>query len=344
MNGKPEEEVTKMSAMAEHRKTAKDGKSSAKAAAWFVLVTMGGTSVTLNIWDATHSTHPLYGLIAFLRGLAPVLAALGISEAGARFNGGKVFQRVAFGIMVGAMFLSASAIASVLRPSYPAGILGTIMSWLFGLVLDAAALAGLWIILTERERRRDAERQEAEHDAGRELAEAVAAAEARLRDEADAESEQLQAAHSAELERLRTELTAANATAGALRERIAASRKSRRGSGRKSGGTSAQGRPGSSARSETGTSGPEPASVAAGSSGPEGEMDLDTEARILALIEQGKSPTDARILALIAGGHSASEAGVLAGKSDGYGRQVARLNRAARQEPAGDQRTEGDME
>ena len=105
-----------MTGMAEHRTPSRAEKSSAKAAAWSVLITMGGTSVTLNIWDATHATHPLYGLIAVLKGLAPVLAAMLLSEAGARFDGGKVFRGVAFGIMGGAMVLSASAVASVLRP------------------------------------------------------------------------------------------------------------------------------------------------------------------------------------------------------------------------------------
>jgi hypothetical protein len=41
---------------------------------------------------------------------------------------------------------------------------------------------------------------------------------------------------------------------------------------------------------------------------------------------------EARILALIAEGHSASKAGILAGKSDSYGRQVARLARTAPQD------------
>jgi len=59
---------------------------------------------------------------------------------------------------------------------------------------------------------------------------------------------------------------------------------------------------------------PEPEAV------PGGPMDLDAEARILALIDEGHSP---------------SRAGVMAGKSDSYGRQVARaardLSRAAPQ-------------
>ena len=76
-----------MTVMADHRKTA-PGKSSAKVPAWAVLITMGGTSIVLNFWDATHAPHPLNLLVAGLRGFAPVLAAMFISEAGARFDGG----------------------------------------------------------------------------------------------------------------------------------------------------------------------------------------------------------------------------------------------------------------
>jgi hypothetical protein len=320
--------------MADHRKTA-PGKSSAKVPAWAVLITMGGTSITLNFWDATHAASPMFWLIAGLRGFAPVLAAMFISEAGARFDGGKVFRRVTFAIMGGAMLLSASAVANVLRPSYPAGWLGLGMAWLFGIVLDAAALTGLWIILTERERRRAAERAEEARDAAGEMAEAVAAAEARVAEQAHAEADEMRAAMEAELARLSTELTAANATAEALREKATSARKRRRTSARKPATTSARNQPAGTA--------PEPAPGSAGSSAPEDVLDVDAEATLLALIEEGKSPTDARILALIAGGHSASEAGVLAGKSDSYGRYVARLAKAAKKEPAGGERTDGDV-
>lgn len=315
-----------MNDMADHRRAPQ--KSSAKGPAWGVLVTMGGTSVTLNIWDATHGAH-LFWLIAGLRGFAPVLAAMFLSEVGARFDGGKTFRWVAFSIMAGAMVLSASAVANVLRPSYPAGVLGLVLSWMFGLVLDAAALAGLWVILTERERKRVAERLAAEHDAGQELAEAVAAAEDRVRGELDAEAARLHEAHATELERLRTELAAANATAEALRT-AARGRKPRRSSARKPVAATARNLPGTTAPEPASTSGAEATKVPAGTTGPAGELDMDQEARLL-------------ILDYVAKGHSASEAGRLAGKTDGYGRQVVRLAKAAKQEPAAGERTEGDM-
>lgn len=224
-----------MTVMADHRKTA-PGKSSARVPAWAVLITMGGTSIVLNFWDATHSPHPLFLLIAGLRGFAPVLAAMFISEAGARFDGGQAVRRVCFAIMGGAMLLSASAVANVLRPSYPAGLLGLALSWLFGIVLDAAALTGLWMILTERQRRREAERAEEARDAAGEMAEAVAAAEARAAEQArqeraqiEAEAAQERAAVETELARTSAELTAANATVEALKT---AARGQRRGRSR----------------------------------------------------------------------------------------------------------------
>lgn len=223
MSQDQERDSPKMDGMtAKHASAAE--KSSAKVPAWAVLVTMGGTSITLNFWDATHAASPMFWLIAGLRGFAPVLAAMFISEAGARFDGGKTFRRVTFAIMGGAMLLSASAVANVLRPSYPAGWLGLGMSWLFGIVLDAAALTGLWIILTERERRRDAERQGEADDAAQAMAEAVAAAQERAAEAAameraqiEAEAAEASAALEAELARMSAELTAANATAEALR-------------------------------------------------------------------------------------------------------------------------------
>lgn len=282
---------------------ARPARSSAKVAAWSVLLTMGGTSVTLNIWDATHAAH-LFWLIAGLKGLAPVLAAMFLSEAGARFDGGDAFRRVAFGIMAGAMILSASAVANVLRPSYPAGWLGLGMSWLFGIVLDAAALTGLWVILSERKRKADAltEMESAE----RTLAEAERIVAEAAGSVAEAERK------AAEME---AELATTKAALEAERERRVPARNRRRSSGRKTARTSG--------RTVAPGTAPEPEATSAPGDGP----DLDAEVRILALIAEG---------------HSASQAGIMAGKSDSYGRQVARLAKAAKQEPAGDERSDGD--
>lgn len=111
---------------------------------------------------------------------------------------------------------------------------------------------------------------------------------------------------------LRAELeTAQSARSEAEAERDALTRKLPGSAPRKRRGTPARNRK----RKPGGTGTPEPEAAAAGTSGLEDmPMDLDTEGRILWLIAQG---------------NSASRAGILAGASDSYGRQVARLAKAA---------------
>jgi hypothetical protein len=99
----------------------------------------------------------------------------------------------------------------------------------------------------------------------------------------------------------------ARARAEAERDRAAAKAEA---ATRKTSGTTARTR----GRNRTGTGTPEPETSKAGTSSAAEEPDLDTEAKILKLISEG---------------HSASKAGVLAGKSDSYGRQVARLAKTA---------------
>jgi hypothetical protein len=179
MTGEP----ATMTDMANPKHAASADKSSAKVAAWSVLITMGSASAILQMWHATHFGH-MPDILAVLEGLAPVGAAMGLSEVGARFDGGKTFRILAFGVMAGAMVLSADAIAAVLRPSEPAGTLGVAMSWLFGLVLDAAALTCLWVLLTERGRRKATANADEAFNTEQEVAAAVAETEARVRAEA----------------------------------------------------------------------------------------------------------------------------------------------------------------
>jgi hypothetical protein len=63
---------------------------------------------------------------------------------------------------------------------------------------------------------------------------------------------------------------------------------------------------------------PEPEPVA------EEVVDIDAEARILKAMAAGELDTEAAILQLVAAGRTPSRAGRLAGRSDSYGRQVAR--------------------
>jgi hypothetical protein len=209
-------------------------RSSAVTAAWAVLVGMGGTSVTYNVYHAVHHGSMNLGL-ALLYGIAPVFAAALLSHIVAEHDGGRFLQAVTFAVMLGAMTLSIGATAAVVKPAA-----GPWMQWLFGAVLDAAALVALRVILTGRKRKAEAamameaaERTVAEAERiAAEAAGSVAEAEQKA---AEIEAEALAAkdAVQAELTRVSTELAAANATVEALRSRRGSPRKSSRSSGRK---------------------------------------------------------------------------------------------------------------
>jgi hypothetical protein len=255
-----------------------------RADVWFVLVITGGTSATLQMYHATHATGTVL-LIAALVGLVPAATAVGLSHVVASHKSVIVLRLITFAVMLAVMAASASASAAVIRP-----IDGLWFAWILSVALDAAALACVWVLLG------DSERKAAEASA-LELAQKTAA---------EAQSAAEEAA--SKVAGLEAELVSARAALDAERARRVPARKPRRSSARKPATV--------------------PVPVAPGSSAPEDVPDLDTEARILALIDQG---------------YSASKAGVLAGTSDSYGRQVARLAKAAKTEPAGADRSEGDV-
>lgn len=114
------------------------------SAAWAILIFLGGTTVVFNIWHATHWGHMRLPL-ALLYGIAPVVAAMGLSHIVATHKSGLFLHVVAFAVMLGAMGLSIGAISAVIRPAA-----GPVLCWLFGAVLDAASLVALRVILSER--------------------------------------------------------------------------------------------------------------------------------------------------------------------------------------------------
>lgn len=312
----------------------KTGTSSDVKAAWAVVVAMGATSVTYQIYHAI-TIGQMNPYLAVLFGTVPTLTAALLSHIIAVHKGGWVLQSITFAVMIGAMALSVNSTGAVVHTA--AGRLW----WLFGLVLDAAALVSLRVIFSSHERKRGAAteleiaEQAAQDAAARaERAEAERAGLAteteRLHVDLTTEMERVRSELTAELEQARAELTAANATVEALRSTRVPPRKSRRGSGRKPAGSTGRTQAGTTGPVLDASTGPEVAQVPGAGTAPEGELDLDTEARLL-------------ILQYIADGHSASEAGRMAGKTDSYGRQVARLAKAAKTEPAGDDRTEGDV-
>ena len=118
----------------------------ARPAAWGVLAAMGGTTLTFNVWHATHAGHMMLPL-ALLYGFAPVLAAMGLSHIVAAHQGGAFMKAAAFAVMLGGMALSMGATAAVVRPTA-----GPVLCWLFGIVIDAAALVALQVILSPESR------------------------------------------------------------------------------------------------------------------------------------------------------------------------------------------------
>lgn len=156
------------------------GKASATVAAWAVLVGTGGTSIIFNVWHATHVGHMLVPL-ALLYGITPVFVAMCLSHIVATHRSGWMLQAVTFAVMLGAMSLSIGAIGEVV------GATAGHLRWLYGGVLDTAALVALRVILAEQGRRAAAEAtaraaaEAAEQAIRKATAEATARAEAEAR-------------------------------------------------------------------------------------------------------------------------------------------------------------------
>jgi hypothetical protein len=119
-----------------------DQRDHGKVAAWIVLLSMGGTSMAFNIYHAVNGNGHLVVGLALLYGIAPVLAAMGLSHMGASRRDKLIVQVIIFAVMIGAMVLSANGIGEVLKATA-----GPQMCWVFGGVLDAASLTALWMIL-----------------------------------------------------------------------------------------------------------------------------------------------------------------------------------------------------
>lgn len=111
------------------------------AAAWVVLVAMGGTTMTFNVWhDVTTGRMPLP--LAILTGVVPIVVSMGLSHIVATHNGGFWLKAVTFGVMIGSMALSVGATGAVVRQAEGP------LWWLFGVVVDAAALVALRVIMS----------------------------------------------------------------------------------------------------------------------------------------------------------------------------------------------------
>jgi len=119
---------------------------SALLAAWFVLLVTGMTSVTFNVWHATHSGRMPLGL-ALLIGVTPVATAMGASHMVSEHKGGKALQLICYGGMVAAMAQSIGAIAAVIGP-----VDGPVFRWIFGVAMDVLSLAALRVVIVQNQR------------------------------------------------------------------------------------------------------------------------------------------------------------------------------------------------
>lgn len=153
----------------EHAKSRDDSnpQAHARGAAWIVLVGAGATTMSFNIWHAVHTGMPL-GL-ALLYGTAPVALAMGLSHIVAAHEGGWFMKGTTFAVMIGAMVLSVSATGDVVHSSTGR------LWWLFGAVVDAAALVALQVILSPASRAAAKAAKKATPDAAAEAMNSAAA-------------------------------------------------------------------------------------------------------------------------------------------------------------------------
>ena len=164
-------------------------------AAWLCLIIAGTTTVTFNVWNAFHSG--MVWPVAVLVGISPVALAMVVSHLVATCRAGNFLKTVTFAVMVGAMVLSVRATGVVVAPAEGK------LWWLFGAVIDTAALVALQLLLSIKTRAAQAAAQRAE-------AEVHAADE---RTALQAELDALRAAQDAALETLARDLETAQLAA-----------------------------------------------------------------------------------------------------------------------------------
>lgn len=146
-------------------------------AAWLCLIIAGAATVTFNVVNAYRSG--MASPLGWIEGVVPVALAMLVSHLVATSSAGRVLRGVTFAVMIGALALSVRATGDVVAPA--AGPLW----WLYGAVVDIAALGSLQVLLTIKAK------------AAREAAQR-AAADAAAVDERAALRAQLEAAQTAQ--------------------------------------------------------------------------------------------------------------------------------------------------
>jgi len=123
-------------------------------AAWLCLVIAGAATVTFNIVNAWHSG--MASPLGVVEGVVPVALAMIVSHLVAVSSAGAFLRGITFAVMVGALALSVRATGAVVAPAA-----GTLW-WLYGAVVDTAALASLQVLLTLKARTREAAQERAQ--------------------------------------------------------------------------------------------------------------------------------------------------------------------------------------
>jgi len=287
----------------------------AKTCAWIVAVLMTGTTMTFQVYHSIRFGQMPVPL-AVLEGVVPLLISMCILEFVSEWEGARTWAVVAaYVIMAGSMYMSAAATGAVVLHAAPHR-----MSWLFGVLLDAAALLAVHFILngpTAADVAREASAEaaaRAEHEAS--LRAEIAAAKQARKDDRSAFEEASSALraelHGERAAREAAETGCAEAVAGAeitarqleaARAEITA-RKKRAATARKRG-------PATGRKQDAATGSATVPQDLPDEAAPD---DLDSEAKVLWYLDKG---------------HSASKAGVYAGLTDSRGRQIARLAKQA---------------
>jgi hypothetical protein len=181
-------------------------------AAWLCLIIAGAATVTFNIVHACRSG--MASPLGWTEGVVPVALAMIVSHLVATSSAGRFLKGVTFAVMIGALALSVRATGTVVAPA--AGPLW----WLYGAVVDTAALVSLQVLLALKAKAAREARERAAADA------AAADERAALRAALDAARAELTEAH-AGLTTARTELARTTAKAEAAESKLAAQKPKR---------------------------------------------------------------------------------------------------------------------
>lgn len=191
----------------------------ARFAAQVVFLSMAGTTMTFQVYHAIRYGHMPWWLAA-LFGIVPLLIAIGVLEFVAEWDESPKWAKPgAYLIVAGAMLLSATSTGDVVLKAAPPD-----MSWLFGVLLDGAAVLAVTYILhgpkpaalVAKARAEQEERERAENGELGRLRRELAG----VRDRAEADHDEMTARIAAITEQHQGELASAAEARRALEETL----------------------------------------------------------------------------------------------------------------------------